>query len=294
MQFLRTTKRVSAEDLPLGLLPVGRTRGRAGLSCTGHGPHCPSPPGSTSAPLLKDKAQSSHPTGCELQLRLWGAPALQPPRVTVGRALSAEESPGAHLDSPRAGTPRQAGPGEGRGVDPQHRGPARRPVLCHPADWTTRAAAVSRLGVAPVPAAVGRDRDPDLARTPTCAHGSRASASTGGRFFPPDLTGSARHRGEVRHSAPSAGCQRDCSCGTGRREEEEQERRSSLIGEGGFQRRDEGAEKGLGRGVVREWGGIHDGVEEREEKTRSPMEKRRRHKLSPQVSKYAQVIYSAP
>lgn len=108
MQFLRTTKRVSAEDLPLGLLPVGRTRGRAGLSCTGHGPHCPSPPGSTSAPLLKDKAQSSHPTGCELQLRLWGAPALQPPRVTVGRALSAEESPGAHLDSPRAGTPRQA------------------------------------------------------------------------------------------------------------------------------------------------------------------------------------------
>lgn len=67
-----------------------------------------------------------------------------------------------------------------------------------------------------------------------------------------------------------------------------------MIGEGGLQRRDEGAEKGLGRGVVREWGGIHDGVEEREEKPRSPMEKRRRHKLSPQVSKYAQVIYSAP
>lgn len=126
MQFPGTAKRVSAKDLlPLGLLPVGRTWGRAGFRGRGHGPHCPSPPGSTRAPLLRDKAQCSHPTGYELQLRLWGSPALQSPRVTVGRALSAEELPGAHLDSPLAGTPRQTGPGEGRGLDPQHRGPAR-------------------------------------------------------------------------------------------------------------------------------------------------------------------------
>lgn len=75
-----------------------------------------------------------------------------------------------------------------------------------------------------------RIRDP--ARTPpTCAHGSRGSASTGGRFLPPDLTGSAHRRGEARLGAPSAGCRGNCSCASGleekggeggRREDKEQ------------------------------------------------------------------------
>lgn len=40
----------------------------------------------------------------------------------------------------------------------------------------------------------------------------------------------------------------------------------------------------MGWGVVRECGGIHDGVEEREEKPRTPDGEETRHKLSPQVS----------
>lgn len=122
----------------------------------------------------------------QLQLRLWGTAALQPPRVTVVQALSPEERLRAHLTVLRAGAPRQAGPGEEGGVDPQDRGSARRPVLCPPAGWATRAAAAAaRPGVAPVPAAVGRDVDPDPARRPTCAHGSLAGLGVRGPPLPP-------------------------------------------------------------------------------------------------------------
>lgn len=85
MQFLGTTKRVSAEDLPLGLLPVGRTRGRAGLSCTGHGPHCPSSPGSTSAPLLKDKqGPMLPPHGVRAAAAALGSPRSAAPKGDSG------------------------------------------------------------------------------------------------------------------------------------------------------------------------------------------------------------------
>lgn len=153
--------------------------------------------------MLKDEVHPSHLTGCELQLQLqlWGTPALQ--LYLPGQALSPKELLRAPLNALPAGAPRQAGPGEERSVERQDRGSARR----HPAGWATRAPAAPRSGVAPGPAAVGRGADPDPAPVPpTCAHRSPGSASKGGRFLPPDLTGSAHRRAKPgRVPLPAAG-----------------------------------------------------------------------------------------
>lgn len=144
---------------------------------------------------------------------------MQPLRVTMGRALSPEERRNASVFISMLYPPGHRGRlGPGRSAAWSRRIGVPHGVPCfvipragtpglplrHGQAWLL---ALQRWGGA-------RSRDP--ARTPpTCAHGSRGSASTGGRFLPPDLTGSAHRRGEARLGAPSAGCRGNCSCAMG-------------------------------------------------------------------------------
>lgn len=170
-----------------------------------------------------------------------------------------------------------------------------------------------RLGWLQAPRAVGRDADPrDPARKPpTCAHGSRGSASTGGCFLPPDLTGSERApQGRGRARGPLCRLPGELQPCNGREEEKkgggEGEGRTGAArlgrkgGGGAGRRREDYREemrmlRRVGMESVGGWGRTQDGEEDQGRGDHIKAQEwdvwvgRSRHKLSPQVYKSAQI-----
>lgn len=201
--------------------PGDTTLGRADLCCRGHTPPlalaCRENPRTGPGP-------TSYHTGCELQLRLWRTPALQPLRVAMSRALSPEERLGVHLNALPAGARRQqAGPGEERSAER-----ARVPCFVIPQARRRRRSASGgsrprkRWGGTRTPG-TRREHHPPARRVPG-ARRPRAAASS-------HLTSqeaSAHRRGEAGLGVPSAGCRGNCSGATGGR----RRRRKGKEGEG--------------------------------------------------------------